>query len=179
MKMRTKRTREPADDRFSRFVASASPSLLRTAYLLLGDWPSAEDAIQIALLRTYRHWERIESGPDGYVWTVVVNACRDEVRRRKRRPEIATDPAVLPERTSGEPAAEEAVLDRYNVAPALRQLPQRQRELLVLRYLIGLSAREVAVIVGAAEGTVRSGTSRALDGLRQALATEEVLHVER
>jgi len=173
---RVMRMKKPSDDRFSQFVESASPALLRTAYLLLGDWSSAEDAVQVALLRTFRHWERIASGPDPYVWTVVVNACRDEMRRRSRTREIATDPAALPEGKSE--GRVEAVLDRYNMASALRELPQRQRELLVLRYLIGLSASEVAVIVGTAEGTVRSATSRALDRLRHVLVTEEVLHVE-
>jgi RNA polymerase sigma-70 factor (sigma-E family) len=165
-------------DEFRRFVESTSPAFLRAAYALLGDRPAAEDATQVALLRTYRHWDRALEKPGGYTWQVVVNVCRDELRRRGRSPETgAPDEAEDPSRQ----ALDSAVADRLDLRGALQRLPYSQREVVVLRYYLELSVSETAHVLGVPEGTVKSMTARALSRLKGNLSTRdlEVHDVER
>jgi DNA-directed RNA polymerase specialized sigma24 family protein len=66
---------------FERFVLSASPALLRTAFLLSGDRDHAEDLLQAALWRVYQHWSVIRESPNGYAHTVLINLSRDRTAR--------------------------------------------------------------------------------------------------
>ena len=70
---------------FDRFVASASPGLLKTAYLLTGDTGEAEDLLQSALLRVFRRWGAISESPTAYAFTVLMNLSRDHRRWRHRQ----------------------------------------------------------------------------------------------
>jgi RNA polymerase sigma-70 factor (sigma-E family) len=139
--------------------------LTRMALLLVGDKPSAEDVVQEAFLGLFRGLGRL-SDPGravAYLRISVLNGCRSVLRSRKRARlrEGATDyPAVW--------SAESAALageDRREVLRAVAQLPRRQREVLVLRYFLGLSDSEIAADLGVSRGTVVSTASRALAAL--------------
>ena len=146
---------------FAEFVATASPRLLRTAYLLTRDAGHAEDLLQTALARAWRAWGRIDGAPEPYVRRIMVNTYATWWRRRWRT-EAPT--AVLPEPAAASP--EDAVDQREWLWAALGKLPRRQRAAVVLRYYEDLPETEVAALLGCSVGTVKSQTSRALAKLR-------------
>lgn len=141
--------------------------LIRLAYLMLGDRAAAEDAVQDAFFGLYRHWDRLADPGRalGYVRTAVLNGCRTALRRRATSRKLALHQAP-------EASAEAAVLsreEREEVMRAVRALPDRQREALVLRFYLDLPEREIARIMGLRPGSVRSATHRALRALGQSL----------
>lgn len=150
---------------FEAFVAASSDRLLRTAYLLVGDLGHAEDLVQQALLRTARRWRAARRAPEAYARTVVTNLAKDRWRALGRRPAEAPLEHDLPLE------GPHPVLDRDVLVRAARRLPEGQRAVLVLRYFDDLSVEETAQVLGVSTGTVKSQTSRALAGLRAALAT--------
>lgn len=167
----TRRERDAgARDEFERFAARVSPALLRSAYLLSGDRGHAEDLLQTTLWRTAQHWEEIHRSPDAYAHQVLVNLSRDRRRDLGRRPEEA----ALGESTA-EPARDvsERLIERDAMTRAVRRLPRRQREVLVLRFFLDLSVGETAVALGASEGAVKSHTARALVRMRQLLGARD------
>lgn len=169
------RRQRPIDD-FTRFANDAAPRLLRSALLFLGDRASAEDATQNALLRVFQRWDRIVSNPAGYAASVLVNVCRDTLRQRARTRELPADPASL--EPGAAPGTSLDVSERLAMEEALASLPQLQREVVALRYLLDLSVAEAAAALAIPEGTVKSATSRAFDRLRLVLTPdlEEVPH---
>lgn len=160
------------EDAFTAFVAAARDSLLRAAFVLLGTREEAEDAVQLTLLRTLRHWARVQDAPEAYSRVVLVSICRDRWRHDARHPEA---PGPVPEECS--PAVvtsfAEAVERRLVLVRALRRLPVVQREVLVCRYLLDATVAETSVAVGVAEGTVKSAASRGLEQLRGLLSDED------
>jgi RNA polymerase sigma-70 factor (sigma-E family) len=146
---------------------SHAVGLIRLAYLMLGDRPSAEDAVQDAFCGLYRHWDRL-ADPDralAYVRTAVLNGCRSALRRRTlgRRLNTYQPPGASAEATA---LGNE---ERHEVLQAVRRLPDRQREALVLRFYLDLPEREIARIMGLRPGSVRSATHRALKTLARSL----------
>lgn len=124
---------------FDAFVAEATPTLLRTAYLMAGDLAEAEDAVQETLFRVARRWQRVRSmqWPLAYARRTLINVMLDGAARRSRRQaelaEWASDDGGA---THGDQAAEQAlqaVDARFDVAAALAALPPRQRAVVVLR----------------------------------------------
>jgi RNA polymerase sigma-70 factor (sigma-E family) len=138
-------------------------SLIRLAYLMLGDRAAAEDVVQDAFFGLYRRWDRL-ADPRGalpYVRSSVLNGCRTALRRRALGHRLT---AYQPPAGS----AEAAVLsreERDEVMRAVRQLPDRQREALVLRFYLDLPDLEIARVMGIRPGTVRSAMHRALKAL--------------
>ena len=142
--------------------------LVRLAVLLVGDRASAEDIVQDAFLGLYRRWDRLPdtSAPLAYLRVSVLNGCRTALRRRSRARQVGnfTEPPA-------ESAEAVALLseEQRAVAGALRGLPERQREALVLRYYLDLSEAEIAAAMGISRGTVKSATSRALAAVGRTL----------
>jgi|SRR5579884_3057466 len=156
------------DPAFERFVVEHSRLLLRSAYLLCGDRGVAEDLLQQSLLRTAGRWPVAREAPDAYARRVLINLSRDLRRWARRRPrEYPLDPD---HRSAVTESSAHAVAERSAVIAALRRLPTRQREVLVLRFYADLSVAETALAIGASEGTVKSYTSRALSRMRELLA---------
>jgi RNA polymerase sigma-70 factor (sigma-E family) len=146
---------------------SHAVGLIRVAYLMLGDRPSAEDAVQDAFCGLYRHWDRL-ADPDralGYVRTAVLNGCRSALRRRTLGRRLTT---YQPPEASAETAALTNT-ERQEVMRAVRRLPARQREALVLRFYLDLPEAEIARVMGLRPSSVRSATHRALKALGQFL----------
>jgi RNA polymerase sigma-70 factor (sigma-E family) len=143
--------------------------LTRLAFLMLGDRQTAEDVVQEAFCGLYRAWDHMSDHANalGYVRKSVLNGSRSAIRRTKRIPRPLTVPAAV--------SAEAAVLageERRETVAALRRLPARQREALVLRYFADLPEQETALAMGVSRGTVKSTTSRALAALGRMLQEE-------
>ena len=157
---------------FDEFVASGSARLLRSAYLLTGDREDSEDLLQIALVRTARRWDVAHRSPLAYAHRVLVNLLHD--RRRQLRRRVSERPlGELDDRRSPVSDAVEGLLDRAVIIAAVRRLPARQREVVVLRFFADLSVADTADAIGSSEGTVKTHTSRALLALRVALTGDE------
>lgn len=154
---------------FGAFVAARATTLLRVAYLACGDQAEAEDLLQTALERTYRNWDRVRhDSPEPYVRRVIINAAISRARRRA----ILN---IIPMRTPPEWAARSADVDlRHVLMDALRDLPPRQRAVIVLRYWEDLSEAQTAEVLGCTVGTVKSQASKAMAKLRTALGETSV-----
>ncbi|HEV2891016.1 MAG TPA: SigE family RNA polymerase sigma factor [Frankiaceae bacterium] len=153
---------EEQDAAFVAFVEQHSRRLLRSAVLLTGRADAAEDLVQTALLRLYRHWPRVrDDDPLAYVRRVMVNARRDWWRRRtwSEQPVEAVPDVAAPDSAGGQ-------AERDAVVRALAPLSRRERTVLVLRYCDDLPEREVAALLGVSQGTVKSTASRALAKVR-------------
>ena len=156
------------DQEFTAFVIEHRATLLRAAWLLVGDAHRAEELAQQALERTYVAWPRAREGnPLAYARRTLVNLRTDTWRRRRR--EVLVEPSELRDHSAQHLDAERAG-DRDRLARALGVLTERQRRIVVLRYLMDLSEAEVAADLGVSVGTVKSTASRALATLREALA---------
>jgi RNA polymerase sigma-70 factor (sigma-E family) len=159
--------RRSEDSEFREFVAEFSPTLIRAAVLLLGDGGAAEDAVQLTLLRTFKHWRRARFGPEAYSRRVLINVCHDHQRHQRRHPvsELSDEVGQI---TSDEDEATR-IGRRILVESALADLPAQQRETLVVRFFLDLSVSQTADLLGVPEGTVKSATHRGLEALRRAL----------
>ncbi|MBF0689453.1 MAG: SigE family RNA polymerase sigma factor [Cellulomonas sp.] len=154
------------DEEFAAFMAAAVPSLGRTAWLLCGDTHQADELVQQALVRTYLAWDRAREGePLAYARRVLANQRVSTWRRRRR--EVLLAPPQLPDR--GVDDGQDVHADRDQLVRALALLTVRQRRVVVLRHLEGLSEKEVAADLGVSLGTVKSTASRALRQLRDAM----------
>jgi RNA polymerase sigma-70 factor (sigma-E family) len=143
--------------------------MTRLAFIMLGDRQAAEDVVQEAFCGLYRAWNRMSnhSNAVGYLRSSVLNGSRSVIRRAKRTPR----PLAVPAAASAEAAVLAGEEQRETLA-ALRRLPPRQREVLVLRYFADLPEQETAMAMGVSRGTVKSTTSRALAALAQMLQEE-------
>lgn len=160
------------DNEFGEFVEGRATALHRTAYLLCGDWHLANDLVQEALAKTFRHWRKVQraDNPDAYVKRILVN----EANRYLRRHRNAAPPTEVTARDTPIPDASNEVVDRDLLLQALLSLPARQRATVVLRYLEGMTERETAAVLKCTQGTVKSQTARALDTLKNHLKREEL-----
>ncbi|MEV4106525.1 SigE family RNA polymerase sigma factor [Nonomuraea sp. NPDC049695] len=160
---------------FREFVRGRQHALMRTAYLLTGDAPQAEDLLQTVLMRTARHWRKLarDGNPEAYVRRALVN---EHISWRRRRRATETLTAHPPETAPGADPGDES-LHRMALQRALMRLTPRQRAVLVLRYYEDRSIDETADLLGCSPGTVKSQTNHALGRLR-ALSPElaELLH---
>ncbi len=142
---------------------------VKLAVVMLGDLRAAEDVVQDAFCGLYRRWHHLDDPAKAmqYVRSAVLNGCRTQLRTRgrtqRRELSLAAGQAPSPE--------EDALLgeEHREVLAALRRLPPRQREALVLRYYLGLSEPDIAAAMAVSQGTVKSTTSRALGALGRLL----------
>ncbi|TCB99699.1 SigE family RNA polymerase sigma factor [Micromonospora zingiberis] len=160
----------PLEEEFRDFVTARSGALLRTAYLLTGDWGTAEDLLQTALTKTYLAWKRLGGieAIEPYARRVMVNTSTSWWRRRWHG-ERPTE--VLPERAAADEIEQQ--LDRDVLWRHLRALPARQRAVLVLRFYEDMSEAQTAALLDISTGTVKSQTSRALATLRRRIGADE------
>jgi RNA polymerase sigma-70 factor (sigma-E family) len=147
--------------------------LVRLAVVMVGDVATAEDVVQDCFERLHRRWHVIRepSRALAYARSSVLNGCRSVHRRsavaRRYGPRLAQPAdATIPDATA-------ATADRGQLAAALRQLPRRQREVLVLRYYADLSAGEIAETLGISPSTARACISRGLTALAAAIGEEK------
>jgi RNA polymerase sigma-70 factor (sigma-E family) len=147
--------------------------LVKLAKVMLGDQSIAEDVVQEAFVGIYRKWASLRDTDKalGYLRNSVLNGCRTAYRNRTRH-----DRALLlaPAVSVIVSAEESALVGEANraVLAALRALPARQREAVVLRHYLGLTEEQAAQTMKVARGTVKSATSRGLSTLARILKEE-------
>ena len=143
-------------------------SLVRLAVLLVRDVATAEEVVQDSFVAMHSAWRRLRDNDKAlsYLRQSVVNRSRSVLRHRVVVDRNAPKPA--PDMPSAEQGAL-ALLERSAVVTALRALPPRQREALVLRYYGDLSEAQIATAMGISRGAVKSHTARAIAALRTVL----------
>ena len=156
----------------SALYQSHALALVRLAVLMTGDQPTAEDVVQDAFLGLYRRWQALHDADKalGYLRSSVLNGCRSVHRTRYRRQGITADPPGLADSAEAEAMLGEA---HREVLAALRRLPPRQREAVVLRYYLDMTEEQAAQALGISRGTVKSATSRGLAALARLLKEGE------
>jgi RNA polymerase sigma-70 factor (sigma-E family) len=165
-----------ADEGVTALYAAHAVGLIRLGFVMLGDRSAAEDVVQEAFLGLYRNWDRLDDPANAltYARSSVLNGCRAAVRARARRDRRDRAAAALDGRLPFD-TAEAAVLlaeEHQEVMAAVRRLPDRQREALMLRFYLGLSTDEAARVMGISAGTVKSAMSRAITALGRTLKEE-------
>lgn len=150
-----------ADEDRSALVALI-PRLRRYARALTGDRPRADDLVQDTLERAITKWSLWRPGTDLRAWmfTIMHNVFVNQARR-SNRDAVSTDPAVIAELDLADGAVADTLVQLNGIERALGQLPDEQREVLLLVALEGLSYDEVAHTLGVPAGTVMSRLSRA------------------
>jgi RNA polymerase sigma-70 factor (sigma-E family) len=173
-------TRWTADEALTELYRAHWRALVRLSYLLVRDQALAEEVVQDAFIAVHRRWRRMADHDQAlaYLRVAVVNGSRSALRRRSVRQRwtaaggpTAAEPRSLAERAG--PSAEDVVLagaQRQAVNDALAKLPTRQREVLVLRYHLGLSESEIAQALQITRGAVKSHAHRAIAAVRVSLA---------
>ena len=165
------RAREGDHDAFAELVRASVVRLDGAARLILRDPDFARDAVQDALFRAWRDLPRLRDPDrfDAWLHRLTVNACLDQVRRRRRRPtEVELDPIFAP----AVPDGTGRIADRDLVDGVLRRLDESGRAIVVLHYFLGMPLPEVAATLGIPTGTVKSRLHRALGDMRLAIATD-------
>ncbi|MCU1681601.1 MAG: rpoE [Amycolatopsis sp.] len=159
------------EQEFAEYFAAKRDSVRRTAYMLCGDWHRADDLAQTAFVALHRRWLKIRDrgATDAYVRKTLVRASIDESRRPWRRERFTDEP---PEPAQSSPGFDEQVVNRQDLLEGLRQVPPKQRAVLVLRYFEGLDVTGTAKALGCSEGNVKSQTARGLANLREVLGEE-------
>ena len=165
---------------FHALYALLAPRLLGYLVGLIGERPAAEDLLQQTFLKLHEARGIYVRGADPVPWlyTIAHRTCLDEIRRRKRNRVKVSDDGTPPEMVaelSGQPegAAPQAEgLSKVTLA-ALEQLPQSQREALMLTKVHGRSNREAAAIAGTTPGAIKLRAHRAYVALRKILDRSE------
>jgi RNA polymerase sigma-70 factor (sigma-E family) len=146
-------------------------ALVRLAFMLVRDTPTAEEVVQDSFVAMHGGWQRLEDTDKAlaYLRQAVVNRSRSVLRHRVVvEKNLQNPPPDMPSAEHGAIAA----LERDAVIKALRGLPERQREAIVLRYYADLSEAEIATAMGISRGAVKSHTARGMAALRAALENE-------
>jgi RNA polymerase sigma-70 factor (sigma-E family) len=146
-------------------------SLVRLAVLLVRDVATAEEVVQDSFIAMHGAWRRLRDSDKAlsYLRQSVVNRSRSVLRHRIVVDRNAPKPA--PDMPSAEQGAL-SLLERSAVIAALRKLPPRQREALVLKYYADLSEAQIAATMGISQGAVKSHTARGMASLRTVLEME-------
>jgi RNA polymerase sigma-70 factor (sigma-E family) len=146
-------------------------ALVRLAAMLVRDTPTAEEVVQDAFIAMHDGWERLRDAEKAlaYMRQAVVNRSRSVLRHRLVVEKNLQKPP--PDMPSAEHGAL-TLLERSAVIAALRELPERQREAIVLRYYADLSEAQIAAAMKISRGAVKSHTSRGMTALRAALEQE-------
>jgi RNA polymerase sigma factor (sigma-70 family) len=181
---------KPADDDygFEAFFRAVFPKAVAVARRVTGEYAAAEDAAIEAMAKAHVRWQRIGPAPWREAWVIRV-AVNQAIRRLPRatagaRDDVASDDAWTggersfegggravrvggaSQRAQGSDPADEIVL-RQALTAALQRLPRRQREVVVLRYLVGLPETQVAEMLDISHGSVKTHLHRAMAGLRK------------
>lgn len=155
-----------ADEGFDGAFADLFPRAFRLSNRILGNAAAAEDVAAEALARMYADWATVRDlgYREAWVLRVATNLALDVARRRP-------PPAVPDARLD----VEETAVLRVTLIAALRSLPRRQRESIVLRHMAGLPEQDVAQALGLSLGTVKTHLTRGMAALRSRLGTEAAL----
>ncbi len=152
------------------------------AYALTGSWEDARDLAQEAFVKAYENLEGFKSESRFYTWfyRILSNGCKDHLRKKKVRAAISffsggggeTETAAEERVADRGENAKEALLNRElggQLYAAIAKLPFRQKNVFVLRYLEGLSLREIGENMGISPGAVKAHLWQAVRKMKEAL----------
>jgi len=151
---------------------------------MLGDADAAADVAQDAFISAYKHLPSLRGEFRPWLMRIVANGCRDVMRSQKRRPSVSLDlerddddtPAMQIADTGDGPEAALMKSElQKTIAGALAEIPDDQREVIILSDIQGLSYQEIADMTGINIGTVKSRLNRARSRLRELLVAAELL----
>ena len=168
------RARRGDHDAFAELARVAVVRLDPAARLILRDAELARDAVQDGLIRAWRDLPTLRDPDrfDAWLYRLVVNACLDQARRRRRRViEVELTPIHAPSTRD----TTDAFADRDQVDQVLRHLDERGRAIIVLHYFVGMPLSDVAATLAIPIGTVKSRLHRALGEMRVAIDAEPIL----
>ena len=171
------RARQGDSDAFSALLERHRTVALRVGYTIAGG--EAEDAVQEAMVKAFRHLERFRAGSAFRPWFLAIVANEARNRRRAKGRQDAVELRLRARADSGSPAWERSAEDgalareqRSRLLGAVAGLCDRDREIVALRFFAGLTEAETALALACPVGTVKSRLSRAIDRLRDALREE-------
>lgn len=165
---------------FAALVSAYEGKIYNLALRYLGNREDAMDASQEVFLRVFRFLPGFqeESGFSTWIYRIAVNVCKDMLVKRNKRNELSLElpddeddyrtVEVADERYDPQAIVEQSDL-RESLASAIAELPQQQREMIVLRDIQGLSYEEIGQVLCLESGTVKSRLSRARENLRKKL----------
>jgi RNA polymerase sigma-70 factor (sigma-E family) len=156
------------DDAVTALFAAHHARLVGLARLLVDDLATAEDVVQDAFTSLYRRWPwvRDPAAAFNYLQTSVANGARSTLRRRRTARQVALGPPPVV------PSAEATAVsndDNRRLLAALRQLPNRQRQVVVLRYYLDQTEAEIAETLSISRGSVKQHAARAINALTSQL----------
>ncbi len=170
---------------FNELVLRYQTQVYNLAYHIMHDESAADDAAQTAFISAYRALKRFRGGSfRAWLLRIVTNACYDELRRHKRRPQISweefgdVDEEANPHMADTSVSPEEALAQqelRDLLERTIAKLPQHQRMTLILVDQMGLSYKEAAQVMRVAQGTVKSRLARARWTMQSLLQSESEL----
>lgn len=156
---------------FTAYAAARAQRLRDTAYLLCGDWHTAQDLTQTTLAKLYTAWKRVERSEniDAYARKVMLRTFLDSrrLKRSTERPTAHVPDTAAP--TGGDPAL------RLTLLSALAQLPLNRRAVLVLRFWEDQTVEATGAAMGLSTSAVKSLTQRALAELRTVLRDDDAM----
>jgi RNA polymerase sigma-70 factor (sigma-E family) len=147
---------------FEAFYRENWSKVYRAVAVEIRDLDLANEAVDEAMVRAYESWKRVSgmSNSEGWVYRVAVNWARSRLRRRALWRKLVPASSIVHDPEVSDPL----------VVTAIRQLPFRQRDVVVLRFLLDMSETDTAKALGIPNGTVKSRLSRAVETLREELA---------
>jgi RNA polymerase sigma-70 factor (ECF subfamily) len=179
---RARLAREGDLSAFNELVVEHQSLVYNVCYRMLGQAQAAEDAAQDAFVSAWRNIGTLRGEAfRPWVLRIAANLCRDELRRRGRRPSSSLDVALeagVPEPPDSDPLPEETALNkelRAGLDAALAALPKDQRTAIVLCDVDGLDYAEIAAVMRTSLGTVKSRIARGRLRLREALLRQPEL----
>lgn len=160
------------DEEIRRLYDDKYVTLVRAARFLLRDMGEAEEVVQDAYVSLYEAWPRLRdpAAADRYLTSTVLNRSRSRIRRTQTRLR-----SVVPQQAEPPSVAElvECAEEHRSVVAALRSLPRRQQECIVLRYYLGLGEAAIAEAAGISRGSVKTHIHRGLRGIEKQLEEHE------
>lgn len=155
---------------FDALMTARLDRLYRVAYLVLHDEPSAQDAVQEALVRCWRGMPALREAErfDAWLHRLLLNAVNDEAKRRRRVSMTLTDLTVEPT----QPDRVQGLVDRDEIAQVFGRLSLDHRTIVVLHHYLGMTVAEAATVIGIPVGTAKSRLHYATGALRAALEAD-------
>ncbi|MEU2763224.1 sigma-70 family RNA polymerase sigma factor [Streptomyces sp. NPDC007094] len=166
---------------FTAFHQMNRASYVRYAETYLRHRQDAEEAIDSTFEHLLRTWDEVllTENPAAYAWTVMRNKVVDHARARTRRPPLIDEAAfnTVALRDAVDPIGQ--ITESLALFRALRQLTDRQQDVMVMIYLQGMNASEVAAVLGMTSATVRSTVRHSLRRLREILGPDRTMEGQR
>lgn len=162
-----RRARSGDVDAYDSIIAARVDHLYRVARLILRDYDRAEDAVQEALVRSWRDLPRLRNASrfDAWLDRILMHSVVDEARRTRRV--LTALPNLRAEGTDAD--GEASLADRDELSRAFERLSTEHRTVVVLHYYLGLTAEEAAAVIGIPVGTAKSRLHYAAESLRAVL----------